>query len=175
MSYEICDFFVTDSTPVAAPVAGVTVKILSADGKTTYGQTVTTSSGVAAFLLPSGVALQARFYKFQVGFTNPQLFTVASGQTNTFTVTADILTPPVPLDARLCTAFGYFRDVTGAPQANVDVQFIAKFDPVWLDGAAVLKERISVRSDHNGYMQVNLIRNGQYNCTVSGEEDITRY
>lgn len=175
MSFENVDFYINDTTPLTNPVVGVTVKILSADGKTVYGQGVTDSSGHAGFLLPSDIPFQARFYKFQVGFTNPQFFTVVSGVTNAFNIPAQLLTPPVPLDARLCTAFGYFRDITGAPAANTLVHFIAKFDPVWLDGSAVLKTPTIVRSDDQGYMQVNLIRNAHYDCTVEGEEDITRH
>lgn len=180
MSFETVDFFVNDTSPSALPVAGVVVKVLSQDGKLTYSQATTDSSGHAGFLLPSGIPMQVRTYKFGVGFTNPQLFTVlpsplAPGQTNSFNIVATLLTPPVPTDARLCTAFGFFRDVTGAPQANVEIHIIAKFDPVWLEGAGVLKERVIVRTDDNGYVQVNLIRNGQYDCTIQGEEDITRH
>jgi hypothetical protein len=179
VSFEAVDFFVNDASPSALPVAGVVVKVLSADGKLTYSQASTDSTGHAGFLLPSGVPMQARFYKFGVSFINPQLFTVlpsplSPGQTNGFDVVATLITPPVPTDARLCTAFGFFRDITGAPQANVIIYFIAKFDPVWLEGAGVLKERVDVRTDENGYVQVNLIRNAQYDCTIQGEEDVTR-
>ena len=180
MSSEAVDIYVYDSTPLASPVPGVALKITSQDGKIFYTQGVTDSSGHAGFLLPSGITYQMRMYKFQAGFTNPQLFMVLPSpltppQTNTFEVTAQLLTPPIPLDARLCTAFGYFRDVTGAPQAYVEVHFIAKFDPVWLDGAAVVKERVIIRADENGYAQVNLIRNGHFDVTVQGEEDIVRH
>lgn len=180
MSYEAVDFYVNDATPMQNPVSGVVVKITSQDGKITYSQGSTDAAGHAGFMLPSGLTYQARFYKFAVGFINPQLFTVlpsplAAGQTNTFSVVAQILTPPVPTDARLCTCYGYFRDITGAPQSNVEIHFIAKFDPVWLDGAGVLKERVIIRTDEKGYAQVNLIRNGQYDCTIQGEEDIVRH
>jgi hypothetical protein len=179
VSFEPVDFYVRDSTPFSAPVAGATVKVLSADGKLVYGQITTDLLGHAGFLLPSGIPFQARFYKFQVGFTNPQLFTVLPspllpGQSNVFDVAAVLITPPVPTDPRLCTAYGFFRDPTGAPQEGVDIHFIAKFDPVWLEGAAVLKERVIVRTDERGYAQVNLIRNGQYDVTVQGEEDVVR-
>lgn len=182
MSFESVDIYVNDTTPSANPVSGVVVKILSQDGTQTFSQVTTDASGHAGFLLPAGptgTTYQLRTYKFAVGFTNPQLFVVmpsplAPGQSNAFDITATLLTPPVATDARLCVAYGFFRDVTGAPQANVEIHIIARFDPVWLEGAAVVKERVIVRTDENGYVQVNLIRNGHYDCTIQGEEDITR-
>lgn len=180
MGYESVDVYVKDSTPLKAPVAGVVVKVLSADGALVYGMQQTDATGRASFLLPGGLTYQTRAYRFGYSFTQPLLMSVLSsplpsGQTNTFDMTATNVAPPVPNDARLCTAYGYFRDITGAPQANVQIHFIAKFNPVWLDGAAVVKERIIVQTDAKGYAQVNLIRNGQYDCTIQGEEDIVRY
>lgn len=180
MPYESVDFYVKDSTPAKNAMAGVVVKVLSATGSLVYGMQTTDADGKASFLLPSETpGYQARFYKFGVSFKQPQLFTVLPSplqpeQTNIFDAEATVITPPVPNDARLCTAYGYFRDVTGAPQAHVEIHFIAKFDPVYLDGAAVVKERVIVRTDDEGYVQLNLIRNGQYDCTVQGEEDVLR-
>ncbi len=180
MPFESVDFYVKDSTPAKNPVAGVVVKVMSPNGALVYGQQQTDGTGKASFLLPSeNPQYQARFYKFGVSFKQPQLFSVlpsplSVGQTNIFDAEAVVLTPPVPTDMRLCTAYGYFRDITGAPQANVEIHFIARFQPVWLEGAAVVTERIIRRTDAKGFVQVNLIRNGQYDCTVQGEEDILR-
>jgi hypothetical protein len=179
MAYQTVDFYINDTTPQKNPVAGVTVKILSVDGTIVYGLTTTDVNGHAGFLLPDSQSYQARFFKFSVSFINPQLFAVlptplTPPQTNSFNILAEIVVPPVPNDPRLCTAFGYFRDITGAPQRNADIQFIARFDPTLVDGAGVLKERKRIRSDKNGYCQVNLFRNAHYDCTIAGEEDITR-
>lgn len=180
MSYEPVDVFVKDTTPSANPIASVVVKVLSADGKIVYGMQSTDTDGKASFLLPSEFPYQLRMYKFSYTFEQPQLFSVlpsplAPGQSNTFDAVGTNMTPPVPNDIRLCTAFGYFRDITGAPQSDVEIHFIAKFNPVLLDGAGVVKERVIRRTDKNGYLQVNLIRNGQYDCTIQGEEDIVRH
>ena len=180
MGYEPVDVFVKDTTPAKNPVLGVVVKIFSEDGKIVYGMQQTDEDGKASFLLPSEFTYQVRFYKFGFTFTQPQIVEVlpsplAPGQSNIFDASGSSVAPPVPNDVRLCTAYGYFRDITGAPQANVDIHFIAKFDPVLLDGAGVVKERAIRRTDENGYMQVNLIRNGLYDCTIQGEEDIVRH
>lgn len=179
MAYEAVDVFVKDTTPAKTPVAGVVVKVFSEDGKIVYGMQQTDADGKASFLLPSEFPYQVRFYKFGYAFDQPQLLEVLDApvlpQTNIFEAAATNITPPVPNDVRLCTAFGYFRDVTGAPSANVEIHFIAKFNPVWLEGAGVVKERVIVRTDAKGYVQLNLIRNGQYDCTIQGEEDIVRH
>lgn len=174
MAFQTVDVYVADTTPQKNPVANVTVKVLSQDGTIVFGLTTTDSNGHAGFLLPDGTTYQFRFFKFSVSFINPQLFTVPSGQPASFNVCAELVCPPVPNDPRLCTAFGFFRDITGAPQTNVDMYFIARFDPTLVDGAGVLKERRRVRSDRHGYCQVNLFRNAHYDCTIAGEEDITR-
>jgi hypothetical protein len=179
MAFQTVDFYINDTTPQKNPVSGVTVKILSTDGTIVYGLTTTDVNGHAGFLLPDSINYQARFFKFSVSFTNPQLFTVyptplQPGQSNAFNISAELVPPPVPNDPRLCTAFGFFRDITGAPQRNADIQFIARFDPTLVDGAGVLKERKRIRSDKYGYCQVNLFRNAHYDCTIAGEEDITR-
>ena len=51
MSTEAVDIYVYDSSPMANPVAGVTLKITSQDGKIFYTQVTTDSSGHAGLLL----------------------------------------------------------------------------------------------------------------------------
>jgi len=174
LSYEPVDFYLKDSSPLHHPVVAVLVRVFSQDGRIVYEQTQTDGLGHAGFLLPSDFTYQARFYKSQVSFTNPLYFTVQGAPgVNVFDVPAEIATPPVPSDPRLCTAYGYFRTVTGAKAAGVFLHVIAKFKPLLLDGAAVLTEREIIRTDDNGYAQIDLIRLGQYDVTVQGFEDYT--
>jgi hypothetical protein len=174
VAFQTVDFFVLDTTPQQSPISGVVVKVLSQNGTIVFGLAETDANGHAGFLLPDGATYQIRTFKFSVSFTNPQLFTVPSGQAASFNIAGILVTPPVPNDVRLCTAFGYFRDITGAPNNGLRIQFIAEFDPVWVDGAGVLKERTEVRTDKNGYAQINLFRCAKYECTIAGEEDVAR-
>jgi hypothetical protein len=174
VAFQAVDLFISDTTPQHNPVSGVTVKVLSTDGTIVFGLTATDANGHAGFLLPDGATYQVRFFKFSVSFTNPQLITVPAGQAAAFNIPATLVTPPVPNDIRLCTAFGFFRDITGAPNNGLRIQFIAEFDPLWVDGAGVLKERNEVRTDKNGYAQINLFRHARYECTIAGEEDLVR-
>lgn len=180
MTQEAVDFFVEDTTPQKNPLAGVTVKILSADGLTVYGLATTDNDGHAGFLLDSANSpYQARFFKFSVTFPNPLAFNVLSApvppDSNEFDVPGTLVSPPVPTDARLCTAFGFFRGPDGSPAPHTEIHFMPKFNPLWVEGSAVLKERVIVHTDERGYVQVNLFRNGQYDCTIAGMEEITRH
>lgn len=176
MSFEPVDFFVLDTSPGRVPVSGAYVKVLSADGKLVYSAGSTDADGHVGFLLPSDIPFQMRAYKFATSFKQPLLFTVLSApQTNTFDVSASTVAPPTPNDARLCTAFGYFRDITGAPHAGVEIHVIGQFNPVWVEGAGVLKERVILRTDDAGYVQVNLFRNAKYDVVIQGEEDLVRH
>lgn len=175
MSYESVDFFVADTTPQKLPIVGVTVKILSQDGSLIFDQKVTDADGQATFMLPSGATYQARYYKQAVTFSIPQYFDVLEAPlTNQFNVSGVLIAPPISLDPRLCVAFGYFRTVTGAPAAFTDIHIISRFDPLLLDGSAVTTERVIVTTDKSGYVQVPLIRHGQYTVTVAGFEDVQR-
>lgn len=173
MSYYNIDFFVTDTSPMANPIAGVVLRVYSVDGKTFYTEVITDEEGHGGFLLDDSVEYTLRLYKFQVSFVNPQRFAVTPEE-NTFDVQGVIVTPPVAVDPRLCRASGFFRRGTGAVAKNVDIHFIPKFKPLLLDGAAVLTERDITRTDANGYAQIDLIRLGQYDVTIQGMEDMTR-
>lgn len=174
MGYEVVDFYVKDTSPLGKPVVGAIVKIFSEDGRLVFTQTETDVVGHAGFLLASGFRYQARFYKRNVSFTNPLFFDALTALgANVFDVKAGISMPPTPNDRRLCTAYGYFRTLTGAEASGVGIHFIARFRPLLLDGAGILTEREIVRTDQEGYAQVNLIRLGQYDVTLQGFEDYT--
>jgi hypothetical protein len=181
MTFEAVDFYLEDTTSFMNPIVGATVKVFSLDGTIDYGQVTTDSSGHAGFMLDSALGpYQVRCFKFGVSFSNPLQFTVLvppfpTGESNTFDVSGVITVPPEPTDSRLCTAFGFFRGPDGSPAKRTEIQFITKFDPLWVDGSGVLKERVIVHTDETGYVQVNLFRNGQYDCTIAGEEEINRH
>lgn len=177
MSIEPVDIYVKDAQPIPAAIAGVTVKVFSQNGSTVQGQNTTDTSGLAAFLLPDGT-YSVRLYKQGVAFLNPFIIEVLSApvapQTNTFDLTGYPLTPPLVSDPRLCVAYGYFRTPSGAPAEGIDIHIINKFNPLSMDGAAVLSERVTVRTDMTGYVEVPLIRNAQYDVTVQGLNQLVR-
>lgn len=175
MSFETVDVFLHAGTEDGDPVANVVVKVLSQDGRILFTMGISDSSGRASFLLESGYTYQLRFYKFQVMFQQPLLVTIEEAPaTNTFDVVCTPFVPPVTADPRLCVAFGWFKTPTLAVARGVDIQFIAKFDPLLVDERVVLKERAIIKTDKDGYAQINLIRCGKYSVTVAGFEDVER-
>jgi hypothetical protein len=175
MGYEAVDFYITDSSPLRKPIAHVLVKVFSEDGRLVYTQAQTDVAGHVGFLLSSGFPYQARFYKQNVSLKNPRFFQVLEPPAlNAFDVIADLTPPPTPTDRRLCTAYGRFRTATGSPAANVGLHFNAKFKPFMLDEAGIVTEHGDLRTDEEGYVQVNLIRCGQYEFTLEGAKDYTR-
>jgi hypothetical protein len=175
MAYEPVDVYVKDKSPMPAPIANVVVKIYSADGSSFITQETTDSSGLAAFLLLSGFTYQVRFFKFQTLIPNPKMIEVfPAPTTNIFDVSGEIVSRPIATDARLCRASGYFRDPSGRAAKWVNIHFIPKFDPLLLEGAAILTERLEAKTDSSGYLEVDLIRFGKYDVTIQGMDDLYR-
>lgn len=172
-NYETVNILVKDSSQIPVPLKSVVVKLTSQDGKSVYGQTQTGADGIASFLLPSGNTYQARFYKFGYSF-QASLIEVISDAQNTFTIKGEGFTYPQSMDPRICIAGGFFRTPAGLPAKYVDMHFIQKFDPLLLDGAAVVPERVAARTDAKGYVEVPLIRFGYYDVTLEGMEDYQR-
>lgn len=160
MSFEPVNVHV--ETSVGDPVEGVLVKIYDPTGTTFYTQAVSDVNGLAAFLLET-LGYTMRFYKFQVGFSQPQHFTVLEApEVNSFTVRAEPFVMPIATDPRLCRCSGFFRDLDGSAKRYLDLHFMPEFDPLVLDDAAVITEHKHIRTDDKGYGQIDLIRGAQY-------------
>lgn len=167
------DVYVLDSTPLHEPVEGVMVRVFDAAGAIFQTQQTTDALGHTGFTLPEAT-YSLRFYKFGVQVPQPQIIEVSASLLNTFNAYGVVFVHPVSMDARLCRCSGYFRDVTGAPQAWVDMMFMGAFDPILLEGSAVLSERRTIRSGKDGYACIDLIRCAEYTATVQGTEDTQR-
>jgi hypothetical protein len=174
MSFESVDVYVKDSTPAEDPIEGVLVRVFNQAGSTFFTQSTTDSDGHVGFTLET-LTYSIRLYKLHVGFQQPQTLQVlASPAVNTFDVSGEVFVLPIATDPRLCKCSGYFRDVSGAPKAFLDIHFIACFDPILLDGDGIVTERQAIRTDENGYASIDLIRNAQYNVFLQEFEDQPR-
>jgi hypothetical protein len=173
MGYEQVEVYVLDARDGSTPIDGVLVRVYDSAGKVYFTEATTGVDGKAGFLLFTQ-QYSLRFYKFQVGFSQPQYIDVLGGGGNAFNVLASPHEPPVAQDPRLCRASGYFRDVTGAPRAQLDMHFISEFRPVLLDDALVMDERRQLKTDKDGFACIDLIRCGNYLVTLEAYEDTTR-
>jgi hypothetical protein len=173
VTHESVDIYIKERSPLGDPMPGVVVKVLSVDGRQVFSQSTTDSAGIASFLLPTQ-QYQMRFFKFAVNFENPLFVDVLEGEVNDFNVYGTPHIMPVSTDPRICMASGFFRTASGAPMPSLDMHFIAKFDPILLDGAAVLGERAAVRTDDRGFVAIPLIKYGQYDVTLQGMENVQR-
>lgn len=175
MSFEPVDFYLVDKSPAANPVEGVLVKIYDRTGAVFFTQGIADSAGHVGLLLETQ-EYSARFFKAHVAIDQPQLLDVfAAPIANSFTIQADVLTAPIATDPRLCRASGFFRELTGGPRRWLDIFFIARFAPIMLDGDAIFTERVSIRTDDQGFAVIDLIRGGCYDAYVEGNEDSPRY
>jgi len=177
-SYQPVDVFVKNKLDPNDPVTDVQVRVYDEDGAVFYSQAVTDGSGKASFLLYTQ-KYTLRFYKFQVGFTQPQVIEVlegTNGQTaqNQFDVEAELLVPPIAPDPQLCRASGYFRDITGRPFRNLELLFVGQFAPILLQDQGVIPERRMTRTNTEGYTCIDLIRCAKYWVTIEGQEDEQR-
>jgi hypothetical protein len=174
VSFEPVDVYIEDTK--GDPVQGVLVKIYDPTGTTFYTQAISDENGAASFLLET-LSYTMRFYKFHTGFTQPQHFDVLPlPERNVFDVLAELFELPIATDPRLCRCSGFFRDVTGAPKQWLDMHIVAEFQPILLDDTAVVTEEKHIRTDENGYVQVDLIRGANYyvNLEAMGSANLRR-
>ena len=171
-SYQSIDVNVKDNTPTEDPVEGMLVRVFDTSGAF-FTQDTTDSNGDVGFTLWSQ-DYNLRFYKQGVQVSQPQRITVSEVVANAFDVEATIFVHPISNDPRLSRASGFFRTIAGGPHKNVDMHFQGQFDPILLEGSAVLSERVSVRTDGDGYACIDLIRGAIYLVTIQGFEDCLR-
>lgn len=170
MTYENVSIVVMADT---VPVSDVVVRLIDSNGLV-VGQPSTDVNGTVSFLLPAPATYQCRFFKQGYTFQQPQYINVAEATLNVFETQCVPFVPPVSIDPRLCTVYGYFKTPAGQPAKNVDIQFITLFSPILVDGNPVLRERVTTTTDKNGYVCLTLYRCGTYDVLVEGFEDNIR-
>lgn len=177
-SFELTTFIITDDNPAKTPVEGVVVRIFDSTGVSFVTHGTSDADGKVVFNLLAPVTYQARFFKPKYSLYPVQNFSVLEApvapSTNEFLFTGHVFKPPEAVHPRLCRCSGFFLYPNGARAPNHDIQFIAKFKPLLFEGDAMLKERVSGRTDENGYFEIDLVRCGMYDVTVEGFEDQQR-
>jgi uncharacterized protein YjdB len=188
MAVETVKVYVKDQ--LNSPIVGVLVRVFDAAGAVfiTQDYTVLVSGrAVAEFALdgndpPNSYTI--RLSKTGVAFDgalgsaskSPQLITIysppesAPNETNNFEVVGQTFVLPTATNPRLCRCSGFFKDPAGRPLAALDFTIINQFDPTVVDGYAVLSSKIDLRTDKDGYVEVDLYRNGHYHSMIESVE-----
>jgi len=176
MNLETVRVQVLDDTTAQAGIPGVIVRFFDATNTNIITQATTDAAGGVDVTLVAPGDYYVRFYNDKVVIKQPQLLQVlqAPPDGNYFLASGHVYAPPEALNARMCCCSGFFRRPDNAPAVNHDIHFIPKFDPLLLEGNAMLTERVCARTDSRGYVQVELVRFGQYEVTVEGLEDQQR-
>jgi hypothetical protein len=185
MALETVEITVQDDQIVPQLVDGVVARVFDETG-TTFITEATTGS-----VLPGKVQVtlngddppiryQLRFYITGGSILSPQYIDVYSPPAasptgaNNFLITASVFTLPVAVNPYLCRASGYVWGPDGRPRRGIDIAFVPLFRPLVVNGIGVLGERVNVKTDKNGYVQVDLLRDGMYYATVESHENVLR-
>lgn len=186
MPLETVEITVQDDQVVPALVDDVTVRVFDATGSTliTEGVTGSVLPGKVQFTLDGDdppETYQLRFYLNGGSIRSPQYIQVYSPPsaapapaTNNFVVTASMFTLPTATNPRLCRASGYVWGPDGRPKYGIDMAFIPCFRPLVVDGIGVLGERVNAKTDKQGYIQVDLLRDGMYAVVVESHDNAPR-
>ena len=130
-------------------------------------------TGVVETIVPTELGpFTARMFKIGYAWGPPVALDIT--EDSEWDLYGEKLKDPVSADPRVCVASGYFRDATNQPHVGIDLHFLPVFDPLLVDGNAVLKERTLVHSDEDGYIEIPLIRGAQYEVTIEGIDECTR-
>jgi len=185
MAIELVTVSIEAAGVPADPVAGVVVRVYDVTGSTVVTEGTTDADGEVQFMLEGADAsytrYQLRTYKVGVAIDQPQyidVYSPASGSptgTNEFKIEdAVVFSRPAAIDPKLCRLSGYIRDPAGRYRAGRDIHFIYRYKPLIVGEELVLGERISVRTDRDGYVEVDLWRGGVYQAIVEGHENVGR-
>jgi hypothetical protein len=185
MPLETVEIAVLDDTIAAQPVDDVVIRVYDEAGAAliTEATSGSLSPGRVQLTLNGEVTperYQLRFYIAGGRISSPQYIDVYSPPgdaptgANNFEVEATVFTLPSATNPRLCRASGYIWGPDGRPIRGIDMAFVPLFRPLVVDGFGVLGERVNARTDKDGYIEIDLIRNGMYYATVESQENVQR-
>lgn len=163
---------VADDQIPANALEDVVVRVFSEDGLTFVTQGLTDADGELVLELDEAT-YWARFFKLGYQFESRLTVEVDAGaSSNTFDVEAVDLTilPPSTVPS-LCKASGYVRGPDLAPKAGIRLVFSLTGKPRIVAGQVMVVQDLITVSDEDGWVEVELVRGGVYDCVVDGMDD----
>lgn len=164
---------VDDTLPIGAPLEDVLVRVYSEDGSTFITEGMTDSDGELVLILDDMTTFWVRLFKPQYAFDSKLLITTDStASSNTFDVVGrDLVEHPPSAVPYLCRASGYVVNSGGQPTQGAIFEFNATDLPKVANGQGIITSKIIVRSEEDGYVEVELVRGGAYDVIVTAGED----
>jgi len=166
-------FVIVDDSVDESPLEDVVVRVYSEDGLTFVTQAQTDEDGTLVLDLEDATTYWVRFFKIGYQFQSKLTIEVDSGaSSNTFDVTATDLTelPPSTVPT-LCRASGYLAGADLHPREGITVTFMLTGKPRVVSGVAMVLQDLIAKTDENGWIEVELVRGGIYDCVVAGQDD----
>lgn len=174
----------------SALLDGVLIRVFDSTGATfiTEGITGSVISGAVEFTLTGDNPPEQytiRMSKIGVSFTgelgdenkSPQSITIYSPAsasptgTNDFEVSGVVATLPSATDPRLCRCSGYVVNYSGQPLADVTIRIEGIKSPLIVDDILVWGNSLNATTNSDGYVEVDLYREGEYKAMIAGLED----
>ena len=177
MSVETVKVYTTDQD--GNPLAGVLVRVFDLTGATFITQQISSlvdGLAVADFSLDGDatpISYTIRMSKTGVAFDgslgdiskSPQMIAIYSPpgtNPNNFDVRGETFIRPAATDPRLCRCSGFFRDISGRPLVGLTITIINEFSPTVMDGCGVMGTQVEIQTNDDGYVEVDLYKNGKY-------------
>jgi len=168
-----CTFVVADDAVPTNALQDVVVRVFSEDGATFVTQGTTDEDGELVLELEDATTYWVRFFKIGYQFESKLLVDADSGaSSNVFDVEAvDLVTLPPSTVPCLCRASGYVRGADYAPRAGIRITFSLTGKPRVVAGEVLVVQDVITVSDAHGWVEVELVRDGVYDCVVDGIDD----
>lgn len=195
MAIETVQVYCYDEQVPAQLVDGVLVRVFNEAGDTfiAQGYTGDAGTGIVEFSLDgslTGTRYRIRLFKTGVAFDgslgdqskSPQyidIYSPAAGSptgTNDFDIYGDVFHHPSASDPRLCRCSGYVVYPNGRAATDALLELVNLYNPIIADSnRLVAGGRLEVEADDDGYIEVDLYREGEYRAVLSGICDEPRH
>jgi len=154
---------------------GAIVRVFSEDGETFVTQGTTDSDGELVLELEDETTYWVRFFKATYEFPTRLTIDVdSSASSNTFDVEGTYLMEhPPSANEYLCRISGYVRGADWAPRSGIPITFSLTGKPRVVAGQVMVTTDVIATSDSEGWIEVELVRNGAYDALITGMEDTT--
>ena len=165
---------VTDDSIAQVAVGDVVVRFYSEDGSGFITQAQTDEAGELTLDLEDATTYWVRFFKIGYQFASKLAIDVSSGAaSNTFDVEAvDLTVLPPATSPILCRASGFLAGGDLVPRKGITLTFMLTGSPRIAAGRVMVLQDLVAISDKDGWVEVDLVRGGVYDCVVGGQDDV---